>query len=540
LRITHFFACLLLVLGCLVSVAEAQTLRTVAFSGDAAPGMGVGVNFGSVNNFGVPVLNDAGQTAFVGFLTGTGVSTDNRSAIWSEGGGNGLALVARAGSVAPGTGDSENFFNFSNPVLNDSGQLAFAGYLDDSVVDDANQDGIWIEEGGSEPRLVARVGGAAPGTDSTFELLSEPSLSSNGSVGFAGILVGATPIGGSIWSEGDGSELALVALKGNQAPGTESGVTFNIIFAPPVRLNGSGQTAFSAFLRTNDFGVWSEGVGSGLALVVRRGSPIPGDESGAIMSFPGVATLNDSGQLAFASSFIDPNNPGSNSGIWKGSSNGLALVAREGNPAPGTESGVDFARFPDSFIPFEKTVVLNGNGQTAFMAPTTGPGTFDRGSGIWSEGNGNGLALVARQGSAAPGTESGLTFGSFGDDDFVLNKLGQTAFRSQLNGTVQSGIWAQDLSGNLRLIALTGDLLDVDDGSGTDFREISGLDFARGTGNEDGLPSGFNDLGQLAFLAHFTDGTSGVFVSSLVAIPEPSTLLLGAISALGMLMYKRR
>ena len=50
------------------------------------------------------MLNDAGQTAFVGFLTGNGTTADNDSGLWSEGQGNGLALVARAGDAAPGLG----------------------------------------------------------------------------------------------------------------------------------------------------------------------------------------------------------------------------------------------------------------------------------------------------------------------------------------------------------------------------------------------------------------------------------------------------
>ena len=76
----------------------------------------------------------------------------------------------------------------------------------------------------------------------------------------------------------------------------------------------------------------------------------------------------------------------------------------------------------------------------------------------------------------------------------------------------------------MQLIARRGDLLEVAPG---DFRTISGLNLVNGfsldsgTGNSDGRPSGFNNLGQLAFQASFTDGSSGIFVSNLVAVPEP-------------------
>ncbi len=73
----------------------------------------------------------------------------------------------------------------------------------------------------------------------------------------------------------------------------------------------------------------------------------------------------------------------------------------------------------------------------------------------------------------------------------------------------------------MQLIARTSDLLELAPG---DFRTISFLGFVSGTGNSDGRPSGFNNLGQLAFLASFTDGSSGIFVSNLVAVPEPSAL----------------
>lgn len=43
------------------------------------------------------------------------------------------------------------------------------------------------------------------------------------------------------------------------------------------------------------------------------------------------------------------------------------------------------------------------------------------------------------------------------------------------------------------------------------------MGFVGGSGNQDGRSSGFNDLGQLVFSAIFSDGSSGIFVSDLVA-----------------------
>ena len=53
-----------------------------------------------------------------------GVASSNNSGIWRE-----TALVVREGSQAPGTPTGALFAGFGNPVLNDSGQVAYSGLL---------------------------------------------------------------------------------------------------------------------------------------------------------------------------------------------------------------------------------------------------------------------------------------------------------------------------------------------------------------------------------------------------------------------------
>ncbi len=310
--------------------------------------------------------------------------------------------------------------------------------------------------------------------------------------------------------------LRTVALSGNTAPGTSD--NFTILFSPS--LNNAGQTAFFGILNSSsatDRGIWSEGGGSGLALVAREGNTAPGT-SDNFTFLDNNLVLNNAGQTAFLGRL--DSSLSTNSGIWsEGGGSGLALVAREGNTAPGTSDNFTGLAFP----------VLNNAGQTAFTARLNSSSVTS--TGIWSEGGGSGLALVAREGNTAPGTSD--NFASFGNDvGSVLNNAGQTAFLGFLNNSSSAtdhGIWAEDSLGVLTLIARKGDLLDVDDGPGTDFRTIKFLDFSTNTGNVDDWASGFNDLGELAFLASFTDGTQGVFISDLVAIPEPTSLVLGAL-----------
>jgi len=512
MKTTTTLAALLILLSVGQPTADADVV-TVALSGDTAPGTS-----NSFSNFSTPILNDVGQTAFVGRLTGSSV-TDR--GIWSEGSGSGLALIAREGNLAPGTID--NFASFSsNLVFNNAGQTAFLGALNGGI----GIRGIWSEGGGSGLALIAREGNLAPGTSDNFaNFPARPVLNDAGQTAFIGFLGGSFAANSSIWSEGGGSGLALIAREGNPAPGTiDNFVSFDI--STPA-LNNAGQTAFSGRLTgssVTDRGIWSEGGGNGLALVTRSGNLAPGT-SDNFASFANRPVLNDAGQTAFSGNLTG--NIATNSGIWsEGGGSGLALVARKGNMAPGTSDNFNFLNRP----------VLNDAGQTAFFGRLNNSSSAtDRG--IWSEGDGSGLALVAREGNPAPGTNR--NFASFGNT-LVLNDAGQTAFFGRLVGA-DNGIWATNLSGVLTLIVREGDLLDVDDGPGTDFRTINRIvGFFSDTGNGDGRPSGFNNLGQLVFSALFTDGTRGVFISNLVAIPEPSTLLLGVMASMGLLMRRRR
>lgn len=147
---------------------------------------------------------------------------------------------------------------------------------------------------------------------------------------------------------------------------------------------------------------------------------------------------------------------------------------------------------------------------------------------------------MARTGTQAPGTPTGVNFSTINSIP-SLNSSGQIAFQARLGGggvgsSNNLGIWATDRNGVLHLIARTGDKLEIAPG---DFPTISNLDLIANTDNGDGGPSGFNNLGQLAFWASFNGSTSGVFVSNVVAIPEPSSLLLTALAAAGLLKSRR-
>jgi len=84
-------------------------------------------------------------------------------------------------------------------------------------------------------------------------------------------------------------------------------------------------------------------------------------------------------------------------------------------------------------------------------------------------------------------------------------------------------------------VALTGKLFDVDSTDGADLREIENIHFEGGSGGQDGRRMSFNDRQTLLFQLDFTDGSTGIFTTT---VPEPSSLLLIGICA-ACLLWRR-
>ena len=121
--------------------------------------------------------------------------------------------------------------------------------------------------------------------------------------------------------------------------------------------------------------------------------------------------------------------------------------------------------------------------------------------------------LVARRGLLAPGADA--LFSTF--SDLHINENGRVAFEAKLFGDhFGSRIWAESLAGDLQMILRGNEMFDV---GGGDMRQISNLFLEQ-----------FLDDGILLFRARFDDGSMGYFTSDLVAVPEPTTVVLLLIS----------
>jgi len=496
---------------------HADGLRTIALTGQPAPGT-TDLEFAYV---GPPILNEAGMLAFGATLSGPGVTGRNNSGIWVF--GDGLPrLVIRNGDPAPGLHDvtlSRTFYL----SMNGMGRVSFASTLDGFGVDSTNDEAIWSDADGSL-RMIARLGEPALGTNASFKDFFFPSINDAGEIAFAaGVTPGASGDYGN-WVARDGS-LDLVATRGMEAIGFEDGQKFAVTFGPVLSRNGN--IAFGAITdgysgnpQSPDIrGLWLERNGS-IGLVVRSGMRAPGTDGGSeFTNFSNVTHCGD--QVTFIGTLGFNNAIGiEGDGIWRsnaGDEPQLVLLGQKpppGLPEDASIFGIDELR-------------SNLTGDVAFtgwLASNSASEPETRA--IFSLVDEN-LTVVATHGGHPPGTPEGTKFWS---SSIAQNEGGQVAFFAMLMGgdvkpptkpgmppqlVNDHGIWGQDRSGRLRLVVRAGEMLDVDDGSEVDLRRIRSIQFRQ---------QGFNANGDLAFSATFEDGTSGVFISNLLSVPEPSSI----------------
>lgn len=517
----------------LSSVAYAAQPRVVAIKG-LAPGSPKNTTF--ADGFPIPVINAAGNVAFSAGLEGSGITSRNNFGYFIEN-EFGFRQVFRERRQAAGLPTGVYFTDFGANAINTAGDGAFAAGFSDGGVQGIGGEGVWTNVGG-DYSLIAYEGGNVAGapTNLTFQYFSRVAINDAGQTAFTAGLRRKTSIaneGHGIWLHSEGS-LQLVARERDQAPGLPAGTNYDSFFPYEPLLNSAGQMAYQARLTgtgvttENQYSLWS--TRSGLPqMLVRAGDAAPG-LPGSVFRTIGDVQQDDEGNVLFSSTVgggaVDDSN---NTGLWLHRSSGnLSRILAEGDQAPGTAAGVYFAVFDNNLL-------MNASGDISFHAGLRGNVTTDTRSGIWKQQDGL-LSLVAKLGDHAPGADPGAVF-TFIDEDHVLNAAGQVAFLARYAGGNGPGIWAEDLAGNLALIASAGDLIEVAPG---DIRTIVNVDFFRGSDNSDGIATGFNDLGQLAYWARFADGSTGVFVSDLATVPEPSTLVLGTLGLFAFALFARR
>jgi hypothetical protein len=166
------------------------TNEVVAMRGDPAPGLANGVTFSAIF-YRVVGMNDAGQVAFFGDVTGPGVTGTNYRGLFA-GEPGALRTIVRTGDRAPGTPTGVTYRNFYEPVINAHGHAAFDAFLTGPGVTATSEHALFVETA-TGIRQLARVGGRAPGTPTGVQydfVSTTPALNAQGLVAFTATLRG--------------------------------------------------------------------------------------------------------------------------------------------------------------------------------------------------------------------------------------------------------------------------------------------------------------------------------------------------------------
>jgi hypothetical protein len=525
-------------------------------------------------------------------------------------GASGITPIALQYSLTDRPPNGEIWKSLRIPTIDHQGRIAFRAQVDDIPVDG----GIFSAYRTSGDRFIAQGGQQAPGLAAgiPFDTLTNLQISRHGRAAFMGQVTLPDRKAAGIWAENSDGSLRLVALDGRHPPGVPQGVTL----APfddavsdhwqgsskrPFTVNGPGEVAFFNRLDwpnapLTSYGIWSEGGGQGLRAVAftgmdfsqfrpgakfwkfdvrdnavpmndrgqatfvawleapdlldaesqflflddpqrgltvvgQSGSAAPGLPVGAKFTGFQAPTINNAGQMAFVGAFGEASVPfGQARGIWAGVPGDFRLVTAAGHPAPGVDGTFVQFIYSESTYP-----VVNGRGHVAFAGRISGPGVdASNDTGIWAQDAQGQLRLVVREGQLPVAVNEPQDFLER-QQTILFNNRSQVAF------TAENAIWATDLAGDIHKIVGYGDLLPFHHGFSEEPQLapvwITGI--SASTGNEEGLGTSFNDRGELVFFAYSGGNNHGIFLSRAVAVPEPRPFLL-AISAIPIATNARR
>ena len=497
----------------------------------ALPGAGVPDGLpadASVASLGFPAINSDGEAGWkVIYRSGK----SRAEAIVGRNGGQlflhlGSPVVDEAGTALGGL----TFKSFREPVFGTGDRFALLATVRGPGVKAANDEGLWTGTPGNL-RRIAMEGGTAPGADGArFKKIESIAIADNGAVYFVATLQRSATVDKSndrglwVWSPGEAREgTTILALRERSAlscPG-EAGSAPLVKFEALSIVRGSegeGRASASydrvAVLATladgsqvigtvSAAGEWQPAAATAIANtgalegldLVSFGMPDISTEEGALTSLVRLATLNDRGKVAFRSAILDTD---------------AGIIAEQGDPAANADDA-SFAAF--------STPVAEGTGadpRLAFFATLRkGPGvTTANDDGLWAYNGDAGLALVAREGQAAPDW-GGARFQKF-QSVTLLPGRGPLFVASVISAKGASqkgkrGVWAHDPEEQLRLILREGDTLSTATAMRT-IRKFTLLSTVAGSGGQQRTLRGDQAL---IYRAEFTDGTQAILKVAL-------------------------
>lgn len=317
---------------------------------------------------------------------------------------------------------------------------------------------------------LVKSGDVLPGLPSgvTIERMGTPAVSKDGDIAFVAWLQGEGIITGQndsgIWRQVDGGDFELLARTGDQAPGVDDGLVYDIIQRP--NINRYGRVAFNASLRgegidsSNNIGFWSDGLTPSIRLVARLGDPAPGTEPGTVFSFFGNdyalaqtrPYFSDSGVMTLAATLSGSAVTTENDrGLWVGNAGAFALELRAGDSAVPPYEAYTIETVGSSQI--------NSSNDLFSYIALAGPGvdTSNNGVVIVKRG-GNGWQALIRSGDHAPGMPSDVLLrsvhlGGITDDGRV--SIHSRLISEQYDNPGDGANWQEMPDGQLRLTLFT-------------------------------------------------------------------------------------
>jgi len=391
-------------------------------------------------------INDQGQTALLGSLVlGYGDVTNVDSlAIWRLGGNAGADVLVARRNMGEAAGVAGGIFGgLSDLRINAAGGMSYVGELQQGgeVTADNNR-GLWLFDG-VQSRLVARTGAAAPMLAGTaFETLDVPLLNDAGQLLFAGGL--KTGVGGvtastakGVWIADGVSEGAVVARSGmGGVPGVPAAK-----FAEfgSLAFNASGVVAMAATLEVgvgdvaagSEQGLWlMDGSGDG-QLVARAGDVISGRTVAALEFVGGSGggdgrqrSLNQQGQLAYKATFSNGDEAAllytpelnwrnAGAGNWDDGANWtLGLKPSSVHEVELSTASSSVIAGPAGNVTVRRLHIGGGTGETTLEIPASG--TLSATEGLYLAANGKlagkGTLVgeVVNAGATSPGASTGV------------------------------------------------------------------------------------------------------------------------------------
>ena len=402
--------------------------------------------------------------------------------------------IVLTGDEVPGAGTDTSFSNLFQPVLNDSGEVAFASNLRGPGVIADTLHGLFVNPTGvrGETLVLGREGDAVAGTTVGTQLGSFNDLILNNQ----GYIAAVNTVTGPPERRFDSpaivrqaeSGLSVAARRGDPISSEMPSAEFANFFRPA--FSDGGDLAFFSFLdgagvtSSNDQGVFRVPGISGEAVrpIVREGDPISGSLSGLVVEVLGSPVINGAGQVAVLGR--SGGDARSASAIFTDLFSSSAQIREEyrgGDPAPFAQPGA-------AFLGFSSPAISDG-GHLAFAARLTGADINGLSDDAVYVRSGEDLRLVARDSLDAPGLSRPARFDGF--EQVLVNSPGQVAFLASFNRfsddvslTEDTALYLEDGNG-LNLIAREGDQAPVGD-TDVAFGQFGGHTL--------------NDAGQLVFL----------------------------------------